>query len=273
MNCSLLFVGNATMLLRLGGVTLLTDPNFLHKGQYAYLGHGLLTRRRTEPALRIADLPPLDAIVLSHLHGDHWDRVARRELPKDIPVMTTPKAARALARQGFVAAEGLPTWSRSTITRGGDAVTVTALPGRHGNGLARHLLPPVMGSLLDVRGADGSALRLYITGDTLYVADLAGIPQRFPDIDVAALHLGGTRLPGGMIVSMDGRQGAELLELVRPRLAVPVHHDDYRAFASPLADFTAEAARRGVDGSVRVVRRGETLELPVRPAASSGPAS
>ncbi|MCW2526410.1 MAG: metal-dependent hydrolase, partial [Pseudonocardiales bacterium] len=43
-SCSLQFIGTATMLLKLGPFTLLTDPNFLHKGQRAYLGHGLTSK-------------------------------------------------------------------------------------------------------------------------------------------------------------------------------------------------------------------------------------
>src|SRR5947209_4611527 len=67
----LTFIGTATVLLRFGGFTILTDPNFLHRGEHAYLGMGLRSRRLTEPAMAIADLPPLDFIVLSHHHGDH----------------------------------------------------------------------------------------------------------------------------------------------------------------------------------------------------------
>jgi L-ascorbate metabolism protein UlaG (beta-lactamase superfamily) len=73
------FVGNATTIIRLGSFTLLTDPNFLHRGRRAYLGKGLWSRRLQDPALTVAQLPPLDAVVLSHLHGDHFDRIARRE--------------------------------------------------------------------------------------------------------------------------------------------------------------------------------------------------
>jgi len=90
---TLTFGGTATTLLRIGGFTLLTDPNFLHRGQRAYLGYGLWTTRRTEPALQPTQLPPLDAIVLSHLHGDHWDRIATRSLERSSPVLTTREAA------------------------------------------------------------------------------------------------------------------------------------------------------------------------------------
>ena len=63
------FIGNATTLIRFGGLTVLTDPAFLHKGEHVYLGHGIWARREVEPACQIADLPPIDLIVLSHSTG------------------------------------------------------------------------------------------------------------------------------------------------------------------------------------------------------------
>jgi len=258
---TLQFIGTATTLLRLGTSTMLTDPNFLHRGQWAYLGHGLASRRRSEPALDIPDLPQLDAIVLSHLHGDHWDRRARCGLDRSLPVLTTPAAARTLHRQGFAAAEGLATWERRTLPAPGADVTVTALPGRHGRGLARFLVPPVMGSLVEFGRAGAPPFRLYISGDTLMVDELSEIPRRCGPIDAAVLHLGGTTLPGGLVVTMDAMQGADLVELIGAATNVPVHYDDYGVFKSPLSDFTAEMDRRGLGSVVRCVTRGETISL------------
>src|SRR3954454_3184215 len=70
------FIGTATVLIRYAGFTILTDPNFLHQGQHTYLGMGAFGKRRTEPAMSIDELPPLDLVVLSHHHGDHFDRIA-----------------------------------------------------------------------------------------------------------------------------------------------------------------------------------------------------
>ena len=89
---SLTFIGTATTVLQLGPFTVLTDPNFLRRGQRAYLGKGLWSRRLTDPARSPEELPRLDAVVLSHLHGDHFDRVARASLGRDAPVVTTPQA-------------------------------------------------------------------------------------------------------------------------------------------------------------------------------------
>ncbi len=263
---SLFFIGNATTLIRYGELTLLTDPNFLHAGQYAYLGHGLVSRRRTEPALDVTELPPLDGVVLSHLHGDHWDRVAQRGLDRDLPVVTTPHARAKLHHRGFRGALGLATWESTTLTRGRTSVQVTALPGRHATGWTRHLLPPVMGSMLEFSTDAGPVeMRLYLSGDTLMVDDLAEIPRRFPRVDNGVLHLGGTRIPAGWrfgrLVTMDATQGADLVQLVDPTVAVPVHHDDYPVFTSPLADFRAEIDRRGLLDRVRFVERGGTVPL------------
>ena len=79
----LYFVGNATALIRFCGLTILTDPAFLHKGEHVDLGHGIWARREVEPACQIADLPPIDLVVLSHYHGDHFDDVAAQELRQD----------------------------------------------------------------------------------------------------------------------------------------------------------------------------------------------
>jgi L-ascorbate metabolism protein UlaG (beta-lactamase superfamily) len=260
MSLSITFIGNATVLVRWGSFTVLTDPNFLHAGQRVHLGYGLFSARLLEPAMQVADLPPLDAVVLSHLHGDHWDRVAQRQLDRSLPILTTPHASRRLQGvAGFRRALGLRTWESHTLVSGQELLTVTALPGTHAPRPLRRLLPPVMGSLLEFGDTTGAvAQRLYLTGDTLMFDGIRDIARRCPDIDVAVVHLGGTTLPGGLVVTMDGKQGADLLELVRPRWAVPVHVDDYPVMKSPLSAFTDEMARRGLADLVRVVGRGET---------------
>lgn len=252
-------LGTATTLLRLGPFTLLTDPNFLHRGQRAYLGKGLWSRRLTEPSRQVTDLPPLDAVLLSHLHGDHFDRVARRGLDPAVPVLTTDPAARTLRRWGFERARALPLWETISTSRGGWTLRITAVPGQHAPGPARLLLPRVMGTVLEASYDGGPVHRTYVTGDTLLRPWLADVTDRLGQLDAMVVHLGGTRILG-LLVTMDDQQGADLVELLGPRLTVPVHHSDYGVFRSPLADFLAECARRGLRG-VRAVHPGEEVEL------------
>ena len=257
---TLTFGGNATTLLRLGPFTLLTDPNFLHRGQRAYLGKGLWTTRLTEPALQPTQLPDLDAIVLSHMHADHWDRIATRYLDKDTPVITTQAAASALGRRGFRATADLRPWQRHELTRGEETLRITSVPGVHGPGAMGRLLPPVMGSVLElVRGGEVD-WRCYISGDTIFRPWLAEVLERCGPLDVVIPHLGGTKALG-LTVTMDGRQGADLVDLLTPRVTVPVHFDDYSRFASPLGDFVEEVLRRRAPGEIRTVHRGDTISL------------
>ena len=263
------FGGNATMLLDIGGFTLLTDPNFLHRGQRAHLGYGLRAKRLTEPALQPTQLPALDGILLSHMHGDHWDRIATKSLPKETPVVTTPEAARCLADRGFTGTADLQPWQTHEFTRGGDTLRITSVPGVHGPGPLARLLPQVMGSVIElIRGGEGGSTvspsqvswRGFVSGDTLYRPWLGEVLERCGPLDALIPHLGGTRALG-VTVTMDGRQGADLVELLKPPVTVPVHYDDYDRFKSPLGEFVTEVARRQLPGQLRPVQRGETISL------------
>jgi L-ascorbate metabolism protein UlaG (beta-lactamase superfamily) len=266
MEITVTFVGNATTLISGGGVTLLTDPNFLHQGQHAYLGYGLVSKRLHEPALAVDQLPPLDAVVLSHMHGDHWDRVAQGNLDKSLPIVTTPHAAKRLSRRGFGQSVALTTWQHHKIVKGNTTITVTSLPGRHAPSPIHRFLPPVMGSMVEF--AEGSARRrLFISGDTLLVDELREIPVRFESVDAGVVHLGGTRLPFGrhmpfgLTVTMDGRQGAGVVELLNLPRVIPVHFDDYGVFASPLSDFTDQMKARGLAERIIELERGSSVTI------------
>jgi L-ascorbate metabolism protein UlaG (beta-lactamase superfamily) len=104
--------------------------------------------------------------------------------------------------------------------------------GRHSQTL---VLLDVMGSLLESRVAM-ALFRLYITGDTLVIDDLREIPRRYPEINLALLHLGGTYVLGSL-VTMAGKQGVQLMRIVASQHAIPIHYNDYDVFTSPLVDF------------------------------------
>lgn len=253
---SVLFIGTATVLLRYGGFTILTDPNFLHKGERVRLGYGLRSKRRTNPAIELEDLPPIDLVLLSHLHEDHFDRVVEERLDRSTPIVSTPHAAQALAGKGFTATRALETWETLAASKGGATVRITSMPGEHGPGALSKLLPPVMGSLLEFdAGRDGAPFRLYISGDTLVHETMREIPRRYPEIDLGLLHLGGTRALG-LLVTMDAKQGVEALQIVSPRLAIPIHYNDYTVFRSPIGDFQRAVRDAGLQDRVRYLRHG-----------------
>ena len=261
---SVFFVGTATVVIRYAGFTILTDPNFLHRGDHVHLGYGLISRRQTNPAIEIEDLPQLDFVLLSHMHGDHFDRVVERKLNKATPIISTRHAVAYLKRKGFTATHALRTWETLTITKGEARLRLTAMPGTHAPGPLAAALPPVMGSMLEFRTAEEETrLRLYISGDTLVHEQLEEIPRRYPKIDLALLHLGGTMILGVVMVTMDAGQGVEAIRIIEPRTAIPIHYNDYTVFKSPLEDFKRAVAEAGLEERVHYLSHGDTYEFEV----------
>ena len=259
---SVQFIGTATVLIRYQGFTILTDPNFLHKGGIVHLGYGITSERLTNPAIELDKLPPIDLVVLSHMHEDHFDRFVQQHLDKNIPIVTTKEASERLRQLGFTHGYGLSKWDAVDVEKGDARLRITAVPARHGNDGMQVLLPTVMGSVLDFGPNTATpSYRMYISGDTLIYGDLKNIPQRFPGIDLALLHLGGTRILGVFKVTMDGKDGVKLMQIVQPRRAIPIHYDDYDVFKSPLSDFAREVKAAGLEQQVTYLAHGGTYRF------------
>lgn len=95
------WIGHATVLLRIGGMTVLTDPVLSNR---VGVGLGLITggpRRLVAPALGVRDLPPVDLILISHAHFDHLDRPTLDRLPKNAAVITAHHTLDLIRDLGF----------------------------------------------------------------------------------------------------------------------------------------------------------------------------
>jgi L-ascorbate metabolism protein UlaG (beta-lactamase superfamily) len=248
---SITFVGTATVILRWGALTLLTDPNFLHEGDHVHLGYGLTSERLTDPAIDFDALPPIDL-----------DRLVQERLDRAMPIVTTPSAARRLGRLGFRAVLPLATWESLLVRRGETVARLTAMPGKHAPGPLQLLIPPTMGTLVELDPGSTKPYRIYVTGDTLLHDGLREIPRRYPEIELMLIHLGGTRILG-VLLTMDAKQGIELVKIVAPATTIPIHFDDYAAFRSPLADFLSEVRAAGLEDRVHRLERGESFSFEV----------
>jgi L-ascorbate metabolism protein UlaG (beta-lactamase superfamily) len=138
------------------------------------------------------------------------------------------------------------------------------MPGTHAPGPLSAALPPVMGSMLEFGTLqDETRLRLYISGDTLVHEQLKEIPRRYPEINLALLHLGGTKILGVVMVTMDAGQGVEAIRIIEPRTTIPIHYNDYTVFKSPLEDFKRAVVEAGLEDQVHYLSHGDTYEFEV----------
>jgi len=257
---SVTWIGEATVLIRSHGMTVLTDPNFLRRGEPAHILPGLPDLRRADPALDFDELPPIDLVVLSRLREDHFDRLARRLLPRDVPIVA-PAAARAeLVSMGFAAVHALPEWGELRIDRGDAWLQLTATPTRTGPRGIAAMLPASMGTLMAFGRADApAAYRLWISGDTGIDDTLLGaLAPRLVDLDLALLHVGGTTVLG-VGGSMDAPSSLRAIERLAPRTAIALRLGDFRGEADR-APAAAPAAREASVGRsrIRTLERGES---------------
>jgi len=303
-NASIYFVGTATTILEWEGIRLMTDPNFLHAGDHVHLGPGVTGTRQTNPALDLHDLPRIDVVLLSHYHADHFDQKVEESLRRSLPIITTPHAKDHLTSKGegesfsevydldffdsmFVDIKGKGGGEATKFaeSRKMPAIKVTGMPGKHVPdgplSIANDLLkavPPTNGWMLELgyKEPNGTAeeftngYRIYISGDTLMVDELKEIPKRYKDqnIDLMLIHLGGTTIPSPKIpllmVTMDAKQGIELLRLINPDLTIPIHYDDYDVFLSPLSDFKKAIEEAGLSKKVVYLDRKDQFKFAVK---------
>lgn len=227
-------IGTATVLLEIGGVRLLTDPVF-DPAPAEYRPGPVVLRSTAGPAIAIEDLPPVDAVLLSHDdHPDNLDDTGRTLLPGR-PVLTTESGAGRLGGQ----AVGLAPWAAYELTVRGTTLRITATPAVHGP------VGDVIGFVIE---AEGETEALYISGDTVYVDALDEIARRFT-IGAALLHLGAARFAGfggGRLITMDAAQGAALTRSIGAHTAVPVHYTSWEHFTEDRAQITAAFEAAGL---------------------------
>ena len=87
--------------------------------------------------------------------------------------------------------------------------------------------------------------------------DIKDISKRFPNVDIALLHLGGTTIMG-IVVTMDAKQGINMFKLIDPKKAIPIHYNDYDVFKSSLDDFKKEVKENGLEKRIHYLSHGES---------------
>lgn len=184
------WIGHATMLAQLGGLNLLTDPIFSERASpVSFAG----PRREQPPGVALADLPRIDAVLVSHNHYDHLDLASCRALaaqPDGSPLFVVPLGlADWFRRRGVERVVELDWWQQHRL----DGVDIELVPAQHwsARGLADR-----MKTLWGGFAVFAPDCQLFFAGDTGYSRDFADIRERFTErqrdggFDIALIPIG-----------------------------------------------------------------------------------
>jgi L-ascorbate metabolism protein UlaG (beta-lactamase superfamily) len=246
----LAYIGHATTLLRLDGVSILTDPMLRR-----WLGPLRRQGRPPDP-----DIPQVaDLVVVSHLHRDHLDLPTLRRIPASTPLVVPRGAARWAAKGG---AENISEVGVGETNSIGD-VELTGVRAVHDGYRGRHRGAQIepLGYLLRRGGRT-----VYFAGDT----DLFPEMSELGPVDVALLPIWGWGLSAGD-GHLDPERAARALEMIRPRLAVPIHWGTFypaglrrlrpEPLTEPPLEFARLANRLAPGVEVRVLEPGSETVL------------
>ncbi len=257
-DAAITFIGHSSFLLELSGKNILIDPVFATRL--------ILLRRQRRPGIRVHDLPPIDAVLLTHAHMDHLNRpslraitreMRRRRLPE--PVAVVPLGVEDLVRDlGFHHTIALRWWETAEL----NGLTVTATPAKHWG--ARMFSDTHRGFGGYVLSAPGSPT-IYHSGDTAYFNGFHEIGSRLHP-EIALLPIGAYFPDSYRAVHTSPEEALQICEDVGAATMIPMHYNTFRLgrepMSEPLPRLLAAAEKAGLRSRVHPLAEGESLILP-----------
>ena len=251
------WVGHATVLVQMDGVTFLTDPIWSERASpFDFAG----PKRFQAPGVALAALPPIDFVVVSHSHYDHTDLPTLAALAATGARIFVPlELGRVLRSAGITDVEELDWWDHRDVGR----VKVHCVPAQHWS--ARSLFDKDE-TLWSGWAVTGPTRRFYFAGDTGYFNGFAEIGARLGGFDLAALPIGAYE-PVAMMqpFHMNPEEAVRASRDANIKTLLGVHYGTFDLTDEPLDEpprrFHAAAANAGIaDDRIWTPAIGETRQ-------------
>ena len=254
----LTLIRNSSMIAEYCGNRFLIDPAFGKKGSrdpFPCDEHPDDRNPIVELPMKIKEVIKLtDAVVLTHMHSDHFDDEAAESLPKDIDFFVQNEDdKRAVEDLGFKNVESLPLKDKYY------GISLIKTPGRHGEeGMSKEALDDlgeVCGVIFDKPGNK----KLYIAGDTVWYEDVANVLAEYSP-EVIVLNAGANRLAGDRLV-MDADDVYEVHKACPEATLVCVHMEAFNHWTLSRRELWEYAGEKGFRDKIIIPADGEKITL------------
>jgi L-ascorbate metabolism protein UlaG (beta-lactamase superfamily) len=255
------YVNHATALIQMAGLNLLTDPVWSYRvSPVKWLG----PRRHRDPGIAFKDLPPIDAVLISHNHYDHLDlptlrRLARAHRPQFITGLGNRLLLEPSGVRNSIELDWWQSVDLSSETR------VTCVPAQHFSARALSDRDRTLWCGFVIQGAAGT---VYFSGDTAMGPHFELIQKQFGDIRLALLPIG-AYLPRWFMkpVHISPADAVAVHKLLGASTSVAIHFGTFRLADDgqyePLAALGYALAREGEPGPrFWVLAFGEGRDIP-----------
>ena len=258
------FIGHSSFLIQIGGRNLLVDPVFARAL--------ILLRRQRRPGLRIQDLPPIDAVLLTHAHMDHLNLPSLRKIVKHTrrltgvaPEVITPMGVSdVVSKAGFRMATELEWWQSAELRCSDGTATgveVTLTPAKHWGARLFNDTHRLFGGYV----ITGEGHSVYHSGDTAYFNGFREIGRRLQP-EVALLPIGAYFPDSYRAVHTSPEEALQgYLDLRSATTMIPMHFGTFPLGKEPMSEppvrLRAAAEKAGVAGQLRILPEGETLRI------------
>lgn len=257
------WLGHSTLLLEVDGLRVLTDPVFGDRASpVSFAG---AKRFHAVPAT-LAQLPPLDAVLLSHDHYDHLCKSTMREIAKlRVPVVTSLGVGARLEKFGVDPAlvTELDWWEEHVIP--GGELSFTATPSQHFSGRSLTDRNVTLWSSWVLKTANR---RLFFSGDTGLTDEFARIAERFAPFDLTMLEIGAWH-PSWGDIHLGPENALSAFELLGGGTLLPVHWGTFDLGLHPWNEPAETLLRLAETRGARVLT--PLLGRPFVPARVEGP--
>ena len=247
------FIGHSSFFLQLSGKNLVVDPNF---ARWLFV-----LKRLRQPGLRVSDLPPIDAVLVTHAHFDHLHRPSLRAIARATrhqtghrPLIIVPQNVRDIVFDlGFEEVIEMNWWEQTKL---GD-LTITHTPSNHwGARIIRDMHRGFGGYVLA-----NAKQSLYHAGDTAFFDGFHEIGRRLHP-RIALLPIGAYDPPSFRAVHTSPEDAVQAFVDLGAERMIPMHYGTFKLSHEPMEEpvqrLLADAQRRGIQDKITVLEEGIT---------------